>query len=264
MPTPVFAAEARAFNLQGMGVRLWPSTIYRSVLRRSCFASVITCCTAVRETRNSFAIAAGPKPASKAARINRSCPAVTVAALSGFARAAFSGARFGDRPASFGASGALRPRRRSSSATGLRQPVELGFVQHAQGPDQVGQWGEIDALNRKEAAAARSRRSRRLFRFSNGQQAGLSALAVRRRRPLAGTRCAASSLALPCHTFTFRILAFGESLPMIGYLLGHIQFQTTRRYAHLANEVQKASDYRVEDSNDTHIMLVNLRQNCGS
>ena len=209
-------------------------------------------------------IAAALRPASKAARINRSCPAVTVAVLSGFARAAFSGVRFGDRPASFGASGALRPRHQPSSAAALRQPVELGFVQHTQGPDQVGQRGEIDALNREEAAAARSRRSRRLLRVSNGQQAGLSALAVRRRRPLGGTRCAASSLALPCHTFAFRILAFAESLPMIGYLLGHIQFRTTGRYAHLANEVQKASDYQVEDSNHTHIMPVNLRQNCGS
>ena len=113
----VIVAKSPAFNLQGMSVRLWSSTIYRSVLRRSRFASVITCCTADRETRNSFAIAGGLRPASKAARINRSCPAVTVAGLSGFARAAVAGVRFGDRPATVELFGALRPRRRPSSAT---------------------------------------------------------------------------------------------------------------------------------------------------
>ena len=38
------------------------------------------------------------------------------------------------------------------------------------------------------------------------------------------------------HSFASRALALGESLPMIGKLLGHTQVQTTARYAHLANE----------------------------
>ena len=36
------------------------------------------------------------------------------------------------------------------------------------------------------------------------------------------------------HSFASRALALGESLPMIGKLLGHRQVQTTARYAHLA------------------------------
>ena len=36
------------------------------------------------------------------------------------------------------------------------------------------------------------------------------------------------------HSFASRALALGESLPMIGKLLGHAQVQTTARYAHLA------------------------------
>ena len=35
----------------------------------------------------------------------------------------------------------------------------------------------------------------------------------------------------------------GESLPMVGRILGHTQAQTTARYAHLAdNPLQKASE----------------------
>ena len=35
----------------------------------------------------------------------------------------------------------------------------------------------------------------------------------------------------------------GESLPMVGRILGHTQTQTTARYAHLADDpLQKASD----------------------
>ena len=36
------------------------------------------------------------------------------------------------------------------------------------------------------------------------------------------------------HSFAPRALAPGESLPMIGRLLGHLEVQTTERYAHLA------------------------------
>ncbi len=55
------------------------------------------------------------------------------------------------------------------------------------------------------------------------------------------------------HSFASRALALGESLPMIGKLLGHTQVQTTARYAHLANESVKASSSRVGDSIGLHI-----------
>ena len=54
------------------------------------------------------------------------------------------------------------------------------------------------------------------------------------------------------HSFASRALALGESLPMIGKLLGHSQVQTTARYAHLANESVKASGSRVGDSIGAH------------
>ena len=38
------------------------------------------------------------------------------------------------------------------------------------------------------------------------------------------------------HSWASRALALGESLPMIGRLLGHTQVQTTARYAHLARD----------------------------
>ena len=50
------------------------------------------------------------------------------------------------------------------------------------------------------------------------------------------------------HSFASRALALGESLPMIGKLLGHRQVQTTARYAHLAQESVKASSTRVSES----------------
>ena len=56
------------------------------------------------------------------------------------------------------------------------------------------------------------------------------------------------------HSFASKALALGESLPMIGKLLGHTQVQTTARYAHLANESVKASGSRVGDSIGMHIV----------
>ena len=50
------------------------------------------------------------------------------------------------------------------------------------------------------------------------------------------------------HSFASRALALGEGLPMIGKLLGHIQVQTTARYAHLARDTVKASAARIGDS----------------
>ena len=50
------------------------------------------------------------------------------------------------------------------------------------------------------------------------------------------------------HSFASRALALGESLPMIGKLLGHRKVQTTARYAHLALDSVKASAARVAES----------------
>ena len=50
------------------------------------------------------------------------------------------------------------------------------------------------------------------------------------------------------HSYASRALALGESLPMIGKLLGHTQVETTARYAHLAQDSVKESAVRVADS----------------
>ena len=50
------------------------------------------------------------------------------------------------------------------------------------------------------------------------------------------------------HSFASRVLALGESLTMIGNLLGHRKVQTTARYAHLARESVKTSAARVAES----------------
>ena len=50
------------------------------------------------------------------------------------------------------------------------------------------------------------------------------------------------------HSFASRALALGESLPMIGKLLGHTQVQTTARYAHLAREAVHDAATRVAES----------------
>jgi len=50
------------------------------------------------------------------------------------------------------------------------------------------------------------------------------------------------------------VLALGEGLPMIGKLLGHIQVQTTARYAHLARDTAKASAARIGDGIDTDLI----------
>ena len=45
------------------------------------------------------------------------------------------------------------------------------------------------------------------------------------------------------HTFASEAVMGGESLPMVGRILGHTQAQTTARYAHLADDpLQKASE----------------------
>ena len=50
------------------------------------------------------------------------------------------------------------------------------------------------------------------------------------------------------HSFASRALALGESLPMIGKLLGHSQVETTARYAHLARDSVQESAARIADS----------------
>ena len=50
------------------------------------------------------------------------------------------------------------------------------------------------------------------------------------------------------HSFASRALALGESLPMIGRLLGHSKLQTTARYAHLARDSVMESAARVATS----------------
>ena len=50
------------------------------------------------------------------------------------------------------------------------------------------------------------------------------------------------------HSFASRALALGESLSMIGKLLGHTKIQTTARYAHLARDSVNDSAARVAAS----------------
>ena len=50
------------------------------------------------------------------------------------------------------------------------------------------------------------------------------------------------------HSFASRALALGESLPMIGKLLGHSQAETTARYAHLARDSVHESAARIANS----------------
>ena len=49
------------------------------------------------------------------------------------------------------------------------------------------------------------------------------------------------------HSYASRALALGESLPMIGRLLGHTQVETTARYAHLEKVSVRESAMRVSD-----------------
>ena len=56
------------------------------------------------------------------------------------------------------------------------------------------------------------------------------------------------------HSYASRALALGESLTMIGRLLGHNRVATTARYAHLARDTEKISAAKVGDSISAHIM----------
>ena len=50
------------------------------------------------------------------------------------------------------------------------------------------------------------------------------------------------------HSFASRALALGESMTMIGKLLGHTQVQTTARYAHLARDSIQTAAARITGS----------------
>jgi len=56
------------------------------------------------------------------------------------------------------------------------------------------------------------------------------------------------------HSFASRALALGESLTMIGKLLGHSQVQTTARYAHLARDSMQGAAARITGSLGEHIL----------
>ena len=55
------------------------------------------------------------------------------------------------------------------------------------------------------------------------------------------------------HSHASRALALGESLTMIGRLLGHSKVGTTSRYAHLVHDAEKAAAARTGDSIGAHL-----------
>ena len=55
------------------------------------------------------------------------------------------------------------------------------------------------------------------------------------------------------HSHVSRALALGESLTMIGRLLGHFKVGTTARYAHLVHDAEKAAAARTGDSIGAHL-----------
>ena len=57
------------------------------------------------------------------------------------------------------------------------------------------------------------------------------------------------------HSHASRALALGESLTMIGRLLGHSKVGTTAGYAHLVHDAEKAAAARTGDSIGAHLAL---------
>ncbi len=55
------------------------------------------------------------------------------------------------------------------------------------------------------------------------------------------------------HSYASRALALGESLSMIGRLLGHSRVATTARYAHLVRDAERAAAGRVGESIGVHV-----------
>ena len=62
------------------------------------------------------------------------------------------------------------------------------------------------------------------------------------------------------HTYASRALALGESLPMIGDLLGHRMVNTTARYAHLARDSVRESSAKIAADIGARIMPSDGRQ----
>ncbi len=58
------------------------------------------------------------------------------------------------------------------------------------------------------------------------------------------------------HSYASRALALGESLTMIGRLLGHRDVGSTARYAHLARDAEKVAVARVGDSIEADILRI--------
>ena len=56
------------------------------------------------------------------------------------------------------------------------------------------------------------------------------------------------------HSFASRALALGETLPVIGKLLGHSDIETTARYAHLARDSVHEAAERIANSIATEIL----------
>ena len=56
------------------------------------------------------------------------------------------------------------------------------------------------------------------------------------------------------HSYASRALALGESLSLIGRLLGHSRVATTARYAHLVRDAEKAAAGRVGESIGAHVV----------
>ena len=50
------------------------------------------------------------------------------------------------------------------------------------------------------------------------------------------------------HSYASRALALGETLPVIGKLLGHSDIETTARYAHLAQDSLHETAERIAES----------------
>ena len=62
------------------------------------------------------------------------------------------------------------------------------------------------------------------------------------------------------HTFASRALALGETLPVMGKLLGHNDIETTARYAHLARDSIHEAAERIAGSIATDILYTRRRQ----
>ena len=60
--------------------------------------------------------------------------------------------------------------------------------------------------------------------------------------------------------FGTRTPAFGDTIPVIGKLLGHRKVPTTARYAHLARETEKASAFKVGRSIGADILGNDMKE----